>query len=135
MELLRGGSRSSSRCTTTTAACWSRPNTSAARFHHPRRSLGYSTPTLRDAFDVKFFLEPQEPLRLRWKFQRDTGPGGGYTVEQVMALLPAQSRQRALRAPAARLRRYGHRLLSPGRSAGRNRDGLNVRHILRPTLP
>ena len=53
---------------------------------------GYSTPPLREHYDLKFYLEPQEPLRLRWKFQRDTGPGGfGYTVEQVMALLPSST--------------------------------------------
>jgi phosphoribulokinase len=97
--------------------------------------LGYSTPTLRDAFDVKFFLEPQEPLRLRWKFQRDT-QSSGYTLEQVMASLD-------------RLNRDSTRYVLPQRdcadmvigfypsddSPEETGERLNVRHILRPTLP
>jgi phosphoribulokinase len=98
---------------------------------------GYATPRLREHYDLKFYLEPQEQLRLRWKFQRDTGPGGfGYTVEQAMALLPKLNRDSALYV--APQRGYADMVVSfyapddrPEESGGL----LNVRHILRPTLP
>jgi phosphoribulokinase len=97
--------------------------------------LGYSTPWLRDAYDVKFFLDPQEQLRLRWKFQRDTTQGG-YTVEQVMASLDRLNRDSAIYVQPQRI--YADMVVSfyppedaPEESGGR----LNVRHILRPTLP
>lgn len=97
--------------------------------------LAFSTPTLRDALDVKFFLEPQEPLRLRWKFQRDTQTSG-YTLEQVMASLD-------------RLNRDSARYVLPQRDCAdmvigfypaddrpeETGERLNVRHILRSTLP
>ncbi|MFO1154301.1 MAG: phosphoribulokinase [Rhodospirillales bacterium] len=97
--------------------------------------LGYATPTLRDAFDVKFFLEPQEPLRLRWKFQRDTQTSG-YTLEQVMASLDRLNRDSARfvlpqRACADMVIGFYPSDDSPEETGAR----LNVRHILRPTLP
>ncbi len=97
--------------------------------------LGYATPEMREAYDVKLYLEPQEQLRLRWKFQRDTTVGG-YTVEQVMASLEAlnnDSKRYVLpqRAFADMVVGFyppdGH----PEEMGAR----LNVAHILRPTLP
>lgn len=98
---------------------------------------GYATPRLREHYDLKFYMEPQEALRLRWKFQRDTGPGGfGYSIEQAMALLPRLNRDSA--QYVAPQRDYADMVISfyapddnPDESGGR----LNVRHILRPTLP
>lgn len=46
--------------------------------------LGFSTPTLRQFFDVKLFLDPPEDLRKVWKVKRDTTKRG-YTAEQVLA--------------------------------------------------
>jgi phosphoribulokinase len=98
---------------------------------------GYATPRLREHYDLKFYIEPQEQLRLRWKFQRDTGPGGfGYTVEQAMALLPRLNRDSALYI--APQRGYADMVVSfyaPDRRPDESGEGLNVRHILRPTLP
>ena len=34
--------------------------------------LGFSTPTLRQFYDVRVFLEPPEELRKAWKIKRDT---------------------------------------------------------------
>lgn len=97
--------------------------------------LGYSTPWLRDAYDVKFFLDPQEQLRLRWKFQRDTTQGG-YTVEQVMAALDRLNRDSATYVRPQRV--YADMVVSfypPDEQPEEIGSGLNVRHLLRPTLP
>jgi phosphoribulokinase len=97
--------------------------------------LGYTTPTLRDAYDVKFYLEPQEPLRLRWKFQRDT-TAGGYSVEQVMASLDRLNRDSALYVLPQRV--YADMVISfypPEDRPDETGARLNVRHLLRPTLP
>jgi phosphoribulokinase len=109
----------------------------------PRRFIileglhGYSTPRLREHYDIKFYMEPQEALRLRWKFQRDTGPHGfGYTVEQAMALLPKLNRDSALYV--APQRSFADMVVSfypPDDRPQESGAGLNVRHILRPTLP
>jgi phosphoribulokinase len=45
--------------------------------------LGYHTPALRDAYDVRVFLSPPEELRRRWKVQRDCSRRG-YTSDQVL---------------------------------------------------
>ncbi len=45
--------------------------------------LGFATPTLRDLFHVKVFLDPPEQLRRQWKIKRDT-TRRGYTIEQVL---------------------------------------------------
>jgi phosphoribulokinase len=97
--------------------------------------LGYATPHLRDAFDVKFYMEPQETLRLRWKFQRDTGQGG-YTREQVMASLDRLNRDSQLHIHPQRS--YADMIIGfypPDNRPDEQGTGLSVRHILRPTLP
>ena len=97
--------------------------------------LGYATPRLRDAYDVKFYLEPQEDLRLRWKFQRDTGPSH-YAREQVMASLPML--QRDSEQFVIPQRQYADMVVSfypPDDRPDESGEGLSVRHILRPTLP
>jgi phosphoribulokinase len=109
----------------------------------PRRFIvleglhGYATPRLRQHYDLKFYMEPQEALRLRWKFQRDTGPGGfGYSVEQAMALLPKLNRDSSVYV--APQRAYADMVISfyaPDDRPEESGSGLNVRHILRPTLP
>ena len=48
--------------------------------------LGFSTPVLRQFYDIKVFLDPPESLRRQWKIRRDTSKRG-YTVEQVNAEL------------------------------------------------
>jgi phosphoribulokinase len=45
--------------------------------------LGYHTPELADAHDVRVFLAPPEELRREWKIKRDTSKRG-YTEEQVL---------------------------------------------------
>jgi len=97
--------------------------------------LGYHTRALRDCFDVKVFLEPDEDLRVKWKIQRDT-LDRGYTEEEV-------------RAQIEKRREDSPRFIQPQRTfadivvqfqppkADEDETGarLDVRHILRPTLP
>ena len=95
----------------------------------PRRFIileglhGYATPRLREAYDLKILLEPQEtaapalevPARhraRRLRLHRRAGDG---------AAAEAEPRQRALRRSAARLRRHGDQLLRAGRAAGGER--------------
>jgi uridine kinase len=46
--------------------------------------LGFLTPTMRQFYDVKVFLDPPEDLRWVWKMKRDTSKRG-YTLEEVRA--------------------------------------------------
>jgi phosphoribulokinase len=46
--------------------------------------LGFLTPTLRQFFDVKVYLDPPEDLRWAWKIKRDTSKRG-YRPEEVQA--------------------------------------------------
>ena len=48
--------------------------------------LGYSTPEMRDIYDVRVFLAPPEDLRRKWKVDRDCSRRG-YTTDQVLAEL------------------------------------------------
>ena len=48
--------------------------------------LGYTTRTMRDCYDVKIYLDPDEDLRVKWKMHRDTTKRG-YTRDEVLASL------------------------------------------------
>lgn len=48
--------------------------------------FGYYLPEMRDAYDVRVFLNPPEELRRSWKVQRDCSRRG-YTTDQVLAEL------------------------------------------------
>lgn len=48
--------------------------------------LGFYNKRMRDSFDVKIYLDPEEDLRLEWKLRRDMGKRG-YTREEVAASL------------------------------------------------
>ena len=45
--------------------------------------LGFHTGAMRDAYDVRIFLDPPEDLRREWKVQRDCSRRG-YTTDQVL---------------------------------------------------
>ena len=51
--------------------------------------LAYATPTLRDLFDLRIFLQPHEGLRRRWKIERDTAKRG-YSRAQVLKDIAAR---------------------------------------------
>ena len=48
--------------------------------------LGYYLPEMCDVYDVRVFLNPPEPLRRKWKVQRDCSRRG-YTTDEVLAEL------------------------------------------------
>ncbi|MDZ7362528.1 MAG: phosphoribulokinase [candidate division KSB1 bacterium] len=98
--------------------------------------LAFFTPTLRQFFDVKVYLDPPEDLRKIWKIKRDTTKRG-YTAEQVLAEL--QKREPDSRDYIRPQREHADivvRFYPPDEvapeTAGPN---LNARLVLRPTIP
>lgn len=97
--------------------------------------LGYTTRAMRECYDVKVYLEPDEDLRVRWKIQRDTAKRG-YTVEQVLQSL--EKRKADSPAFIHPQRTFADLVVSffpPSDNAEESGAHLNVRHLLRPTLP
>ncbi len=97
--------------------------------------LGYTSRKARENFDVKIFLDPQEDLRIKWKIYRDTHLRG-YSSEDVRTSLEKRKDdshefiipQRAFADMVIRFQNAN--------GAARNNDQhLNVRLVLRPTLP
>ncbi len=98
--------------------------------------LGFSTPILRQFFDVKLYLDPPEDLRYLWKIKRDTTKRG-YTTEQVLDSL--KKRETDTRDFIRPQRQHADIVVSfyppegtPPEKAGPH---LNVRLVLRPTIP
>ncbi len=95
--------------------------------------LGFHTRAMRDCFDVKIYLEPEESVRVEWKIERDTAHRG-YTEAEVRAALDARAPDveafiRPQRAYADIVVRFQRQ-----HGASRARD-LDARLTLRPTLP
>ena len=96
--------------------------------------LGYATRAMRDCFDVKVYLDPEEELRRRWKLHRDT-TRRGYTREEVLFQL--EQRQVHSQTFIHPQRTFADIVIRFQRSKDANGSDtqLDVRHILRPTLP
>ncbi len=96
--------------------------------------LGYTTRAMRDCYDVKIYLDPEEELRVKWKMHRDTTIRG-YTREEVLAQLGRREGHAANFIHPQRT--FADIVIRFQRSAGTNGSDtrLDVRHILRPTLP
>lgn len=97
--------------------------------------LGYSTRAIRDAYDVKVYLEPDEDLRVRWKILRDTAERG-YTRDQVLTSLEKRRNDSAEHIQPQRT--YADmvvRFFPPADDAEEMGARLNARLTLRPTLP
>ena len=97
--------------------------------------LGYSIRAMRDNYDVKIYLDPEEELRVSWKVIRDTTKRG-YTEEQVLASL--EKRKGDSPAFIQPQRTFADMVIQFYRPEGKEDEmgpGLNVRHTLRPTLP
>jgi phosphoribulokinase len=102
--------------------------------------LGYATRAMRDCYDVKIYLDPEEDLRVRWKVHRDTSKRG-YTAEQVLESL----KKRMFDSPTfiRPQRLFADIVIRFQRPPGANAQAANpetdhrldVAHILRPTLP
>ena len=97
--------------------------------------LGYGTRAMRDCYDVKVYLEPEEDLRVKWKLRRDTQVRG-YSKERVLEIL--KRRQNDLEKFIQPQRTFADMVVSfypPGDNDTETGAHLNVRHTLRPTLP
>lgn len=96
--------------------------------------FGLYTERMRGCFDVRVYLDPAEELRRMWKIARDTTKRG-YTPNEVLRDLerrePDAARYiRPQRAHADIVVRF-----YPGASEASNGSHLNVRLVLRPTIP
>ena len=97
--------------------------------------LCYSSRGLRDCFDVKLFLEPDERLRERWKLERDV-LARGYALEQARQLLGRSKRDASNFIQPQRL--FADIVIAFFHEHPEQPEAdseLSVRHILRPTLP
>lgn len=98
--------------------------------------LGFHSPTMRQFYDVKVFLDPPEDLRRMWKIRRDTTKRG-YSVEQVLQeLSKRESDTRAFIRPQRECADMVVRFYPPcdvlPQDAG---AALNAQLVLRPTIP
>ena len=97
--------------------------------------LGFTTRKMRDLYDVKVFLEPEEDLRIQWKINRDTAKRH-YTKEEVLKSL--KKREKDSPAFIHPQRTFADIVVSfypPANNAKETGAHLNARHTLRPTLP
>lgn len=96
--------------------------------------LGYTTRAMRDCYDVKIFLDPEEDLRVKWKIHRDTTKRG-YKLDEVVASLERRKRDSpSFIHPQRTFADIVLRFQSPKGASGPDSQ-LDVRHLLRPTLP
>ena len=97
--------------------------------------LGYSTRAMRDAYDVKVYLEPTENLRVKWKIQRDCTKRGYDERDVIKSLAKRVDDSIDFIQPQ---RTFADMVVSFYQPEGREQETgahLNVRHTLRPTLP
>ncbi len=98
--------------------------------------LGFHSPAMRQFYDVKVYLQPPEELRRVWKMRRDTAKRG-YATEQVLAEL--EKREPDSRDFIRPQRQYADIVVQfyppPGVTAEQANGHLDVRLILRPTIP
>ncbi|HEU0315690.1 MAG TPA: phosphoribulokinase [Solirubrobacteraceae bacterium] len=95
--------------------------------------LGYHTEKLRDAYDVRVYLDPPEQLRRSWKVARDTSRRG-YTTDQVLADLDRREpdSESFIRPQARHADMVVRRSLPP---KGGDADHLDAELILRDGIP
>lgn len=97
--------------------------------------LGFSTPTLRQFYDVKVYLDPPEGLRKVWKIRRDTTKRG-YTAQQVQTeLIRREPDSHDFIRPQREYADIVVRFYLPhGVALEQAGPNLNVRLVLRPTI-
>ncbi len=96
--------------------------------------LGFSTPEMRDSFDVKVYLDPPEELRHRWKIKRDTAKRGYIREQVVEELRKREPDSREFIRPQRANSDIVVRFYPPEASVSDN-GHLNARLVLRPTIP
>ena len=97
--------------------------------------LGYHTRAMRDCFDVKVFMEPDEELRIKWKLWRDCNLRG-YTSEEAQDELKRREEDR-LRfiQPQRTFSDIVINFYPPKNDDSETGAHLDVHHLLRPTIP
>lgn len=97
--------------------------------------LAYSTRAARDPYDVKVYLAPPEKLRATWKVKRDTQKRG-YTPEQVLEELEKREpdSEQFIR-PQRQWSDIVVSLYPPNKNEDESNGHLNMRLVLRPTIP
>lgn len=97
--------------------------------------LGYSTRAMRDCYDVKVYLEPEEPLRITWKIQRDCAKRG-YSAAEVIKSLERRKYDSVNFVQSQRtFADMVVRFYRPDGDAEERGARLHCRLTLRPTLP
>ncbi len=97
--------------------------------------LGYATRGMRDCYDVKVYLEPEESLRVKWKVARDVSKRSYKLVEVMQALELRKHDSLNFIKPQRTFADIVVRFYPPEDNAAETGSKLNVRHTLRPTLP
>ena len=111
-------------------------NTSSPRSSSsPRACSATPRARMRDCYDVKIYLDPEEDLRVKWKIHRDTTkrgytPGRGARSARGGGRTPSQAYIHPQRTFADIVIRF-----QKPQDANGSDTQLDVRHILRPTLP
>ena len=97
--------------------------------------LGYHTRSMRDCYDVKVYLEPDEELRIKWKLWRDCNHRG-YTIEEAQDELERrrEDSQRFIQ-PQRMFSDIVINFYPPKNDDSETGAHLDVHHLLRPTLP
>lgn len=97
--------------------------------------LPYHTKNLRNNFDVKVYLAPEEELRVKWKIKRDTTKRG-YSEEQVRSSLRKRvDDSRTFIQPQKAFADSIVTFYRPQELKMETGSHLNARLTLRPTLP
>lgn len=97
--------------------------------------LCYTSRALRDCYDVKVYLEPDPAVRRRWKVKRDTQRRGYSEREVEAALKDREGDAKAHIEPQRAKADIVVNFFPPVEQAFPKDERLNVRHVLRPTLP
>jgi len=92
--------------------------------------LPYHSRGMRDCFDVKVFVEPDEDLRLSWKLARDCAQRG-YSLDEAK---DSMARRAADSAAHIQPQRSFADIVVRFAPATQDEPHLNARHLLRPTL-
>jgi phosphoribulokinase len=94
--------------------------------------LAFHTREMRDAFDIRVYLDPPEELRREWKVARDTAKRG-YTREEVLADLDRREPDSA--AFIRPQKQHADLVVAFQPGEGRDQDKLDALITLRPGLP
>jgi phosphoribulokinase len=97
--------------------------------------LGYHTPAMCDAFDIRVYLDPPESLRRRWKVLRDCSRRGYTTNEVLTELDRREADSEAYIRPQRRHADIVVRFSPPDGADDRDATHLDAHLLLRPGLP